>query len=70
MTENEAKLVRMAQEIHQFFRHQGDAAPGAAADHIKQFWAPTMRADFMALAAREGDALPAEAIRIAQRLEP
>ena len=57
MTEGEQKLVRMAGEIHQFFRHQGDAANAAAANHIRQFWSPVMRQDFLAIAAREGDGL-------------
>jgi len=67
MTDAEAKLVRMATEIHQFFRHQGDAAAPAAANHIRQFWAPPMRADFLAIAKREGDSLgePAQSIAAA-----
>lgn len=69
MTESEAKLVRMATEIHQFFRHQGDAAAPAAANHIRQFWAPPMRADFLAIAQREGDNLSEPAQSIATALE-
>jgi hypothetical protein len=61
MTEGEAKLVRMALEIQQFFRHRGDAADGLAADHIKQFWAPSMRKAFQAVLAREGGSLAPEA---------
>ena len=49
MTEQDEKLLRMAGEIYQFFRHQGDAAPVAAASHLKQFWAPSMRADYLAV---------------------
>ena len=52
MTEAEAKLVRMAGEIHQFFRHQGDASYSAAANHIRQFWSPVMRADFVNVVGR------------------
>jgi hypothetical protein len=51
MNAQDAKLIRMAGEIHQFFRRQGDAAPAAAAHHMQQFWAPTMRADFVAVVA-------------------
>lgn len=68
MTEAETKLVRMATEIHQFFRHQGDAAAPAAANHIRQFWAPPMRTDFLAVAEREGDSLGEPALSIAAAL--
>ena len=60
MTEGEAKLVRMAGEIHQFFRHQGDIAAEKAADHMRQFWPPTMRADLTALAQKHSAAIPPE----------
>lgn len=70
MTEGEAKLARMAGEIHRFFRHQGDGAVPAAANHLRQFWPPGMRADFVALAAREPDALAPETRAIAEALEP
>ena len=68
MTEGEAKLVRMAEEIRQFFQHQGDGADAAAANHIRQFWAPTMRADFLALAARETEAVSPAALGVARAL--
>lgn len=69
MTEQDAKLLRMAGEIHQFFRHQGDAAPIAAAAHLKQFWAPTMRADFVAIVAAKGDRASAPLHAIAKALQ-
>ena len=69
MTEAEMKLVRMATEIHQFFRHQGDVAASAAASHIRQFWAPPMRRDFLAIVKREGVGLGEPAQSIAAALE-
>ncbi len=69
MTEGEAKLIRMALEIRQFFRHQGDAAAAAAtANHLRQFWAPSMRDEFLAVVAKEGDAVDPEARAIAAAL--
>jgi len=67
MNESETKLVRMAQEIRQFFRRRDDAAE-ATADHLRQFWAPAMRAEFRAAVARDGDAMPEEIRAIAQAL--
>jgi formate dehydrogenase subunit delta len=70
MTDGEAKLIRMALEIRQFFRHQGDdVAASAAANHLKQFWAPSMRQDFLALIEREGDAVALEVRAIASALK-
>lgn len=54
VNEQDAKLLRMAGEIHQFFSHQGDGAAAAAANHLEQFWAPAMRADFQAAIAAQG----------------
>lgn len=68
MTEAEAKLVRMAGEIHQFFRHQGEASILAAANHIRQFWSPAMRNDFIAAAAQEGAEVPDNINQIAVAL--
>jgi len=67
MTPEEQKLIRMAEEIRLFFRRQGpEAAAKAAAEHIRQFWAPSMRQDFLAL----GDSadLSPEAKAIAEAL--
>ena len=69
ITGEEAKLLRMAEEIHQFFRHQGDAAPVAAASHLKQFWAPTMRTDFLAAITVQGDQAGAPLQAIAMALQ-
>jgi hypothetical protein len=66
MTDGEAKLIRMVLEIRQFFRHQGD---DAAAYHLQQFWAPSMRQDFLALIERESDAVAAGVRAIASALK-
>lgn len=68
-TEANEKLVRMALEIHQFFKHQGDGAIDAAANHLKQFWAPSMRTAFIRMADRNTGSLPEEAVKIAMRLK-
>lgn len=69
ITTEETKLLRMAEEIHQFFRHQGDDAPIAAASHLKQFWAPTMRTEFLAALAVQGDQANAALHAIAKALQ-
>lgn len=52
--DGDAKLLRMAHEISQFFRHQGDAAPAAAAHHLRQFWPPVMRKRFLEIVESDG----------------
>ena len=69
MTEQDKKLLRMAGEIYQFFRHQGDAAPAAAASHLKQFWAPSMRTGFLAVIAAKGEQASAPLNAIAKALQ-
>ncbi len=44
------KLIRMANQIADFFRSQPDMAPEQAlAAHINDFWSYTMRADLLDL---------------------
>jgi len=69
MTNDGDKLVQMALEIHQFFRHRGAAAPAEAAQHLRQFWAPAMRRAFQEHVAERGRDVPAEALKIAAELE-
>ncbi len=46
------RLVYMANQIASFFVSQGEAkAVPASADHIRKFWDPEMRRQFLALAA-------------------
>jgi len=43
------KLVRMANQIAQFFGHQqGANAAAATAEHLRLFWDPDMRAQIIA----------------------
>jgi formate dehydrogenase subunit delta len=57
MTTDE-KLIYMANQIADFFAAQGEAraVPGIAT-HIRKFWTPQMRADFLALAAKDDSKL-------------
>ncbi|HEX3666859.1 MAG TPA: formate dehydrogenase subunit delta [Rhizomicrobium sp.] len=46
------KLAYMANQIAKFFVSQGEErAPAGIADHIRKFWNPDMRQDFLAAAA-------------------
>ncbi|KAA2313868.1 formate dehydrogenase [Pseudooceanicola sediminis] len=43
------KMVMMANQIATFFRSQpGDDQPERIAEHLNDFWAPRMRAQFLA----------------------
>ncbi|HEY0303117.1 MAG TPA: formate dehydrogenase subunit delta [Rhizomicrobium sp.] len=45
------KLIYMANQIAKFFAAQGEArAVAGIGDHIRKFWDPGMRGDFLALA--------------------
>jgi formate dehydrogenase subunit delta len=47
------KLIYMANQIAANFAAQGEArAVPAIADHMKKFWDPAMRREFLALAGR------------------
>ena len=51
-------LVRMANDISNFFRVQGqDQAVAGTADHIRRFWDPRMRAQMAAHLAHGGGGL-------------
>ncbi|WP_347266409.1 formate dehydrogenase subunit delta [Paracoccus sp. (in: a-proteobacteria)] len=42
------KLIRMATQMADFFRSQGDRpAPEAVAQHINETWTPRMRQEFV-----------------------
>lgn len=48
MTQDHSKLIRMAGQMADFFRHQPDRPPAeAVAAHINDNWAPQMRRDFV-----------------------
>ena len=63
----EDKLVRMANQIGQFFKSQPhDEALAGIADHLRSFWTPKMRRQIAYLAAAGGaglDPLTLEAVR-------
>ena len=63
----EDKLVRMANQIGQFFKSQPhDEALAGIADHLRSFWTPKMRRQIADLAAAGGaglDPLTLDAVR-------
>ena len=63
----EDKLVRMANQIGQFFQSQPhDAAVAGIVDHLRSFWTPKMRRQIADHAAAGGaglDLLTLEAVR-------
>jgi formate dehydrogenase subunit delta len=65
------KLVRMANQIATFFESQpGEDQAARVAAHLKDYWAPTMRAE-LARFVRQGDPevtpLVAEAVALLER---
>ena len=67
----EEKLVRMANQIGQFFQSQPhDEAVAGIADHLRSFWTPKMRrqiADHAAVGGAGLDPLTLEAVRKLER---
>ncbi|MEJ0025062.1 MAG: formate dehydrogenase subunit delta [Rhizomicrobium sp.] len=52
------KLVYMANQIAAFFAAQGEArAVSGIGDHIRKFWDPRMRSDFLRLASQDDSKL-------------
>ncbi|MYZ49607.1 formate dehydrogenase subunit delta [Propylenella binzhouense] len=67
MAENAAKLVRMANQIAEFFRPYGDAeAVAGIHEHIDAFWTRSMKAALLAHAEAGGEGL---APRVVEALE-
>lgn len=63
------KLVRMANQIAQFFAHLPEqAAAEQVADHLRKFWDPRMRAGILAQA--DAEALTPAARRAVAALDP
>jgi formate dehydrogenase subunit delta len=55
----QAKLIRMASEIADFFKfYPEDKAIAAVANHINRYWTPKMREEFLAAASQPGQSLP------------
>jgi formate dehydrogenase subunit delta len=67
----EARLVKMANQIADFFRLKPEEeAIAGAADHIKKFWDPRMRTKMAAHLANGGAGLNPLALKAAQRACP
>lgn len=63
------KLVRMANQIADFFRTQDAAsAPAMVADHLAKFWPPQLRAAILAHAGTGGAGLDPIAAQAVARL--
>ncbi|MGL6223828.1 MAG: formate dehydrogenase subunit delta [Steroidobacteraceae bacterium] len=69
---NVETLVTMANQIADFFDSEAGpaAAPQEIAAHITKFWAPRMRAAYMAHAAAGGAGLRQSALAAASLLKP
>ncbi|MDE2018125.1 MAG: formate dehydrogenase subunit delta [Hyphomicrobiales bacterium] len=65
------RLAKMANEIAAFFATQpaAEALPGMV-QHLRDFWTPKMRADFLELAAAGGRELSPLASKAAAALRP
>ncbi len=64
------KLVRMANQIATFFRHQPEEdAVTATMQHIKDFWNPMMRREIYAFLEDGGRGLEPLALKALQRLK-
>ena len=68
---SEERLVKMANEISDFFRLKPEEeAVAGAADHIIKFWDPRMRAKMAAHLAGGGDGLKPLALKAVERACP
>lgn len=64
MAEKIEKLVRMANQIADFFRpyDEGEAVSGIQ-EHIRAFWTRAMREELLAFAAMDGEGLQPRVVR-------
>ena len=68
--DTDEKLVYMANQIASFFAAQGEVkAVPAIADHIKKFWDPEMRREFLSLVEKPGTELNPLTRRAAEMLK-
>jgi len=68
---SEERLVKMANEISDFFRLKPEEeAVAGAANHIKMFWDPRMRAKMAAHIASGGEGLKPLALKAVERACP
>jgi len=67
---NADRLVRMANDIGNFFKSEPDHATAVdgIAVHIKRFWDPRMRREIVAHYAKGGDGLSAIALQAVKQL--
>ena len=67
---NYANLVKMANQISQFFESlSAEAAPQSTAEHLKKFWDPRMRRAIVEYAKSGGEGLRPPAARAVALLE-
>jgi formate dehydrogenase subunit delta len=70
MSESDAKLVTMANQIGRFFAPQREADKvGAIAGHLRKFWDPRMRAAIVAHLEKGGAGLDEPVRRAVRRLK-
>jgi formate dehydrogenase subunit delta len=70
MSDKMAKLVRMANQIGDYFRTlPDDQATAGTADHLKRYWTPKMRREIVAFAQSGGSGLNPIAARAIATLE-
>jgi formate dehydrogenase subunit delta len=69
-SEKMAKLVRMANQIGDYFKALPEAeATGGAADHLRRFWTPKMRGEIIAFVDQGGQGLNPVAARAVAALK-
>jgi formate dehydrogenase subunit delta len=70
MSDKMAKLVRMANQIGDYFRTlPDDEATAGAAEHLKRYWTPKMRGEIVAFAKGGGGGLNPVAARAVAALD-
>jgi formate dehydrogenase subunit delta len=70
MSDKMGKLVRMANQIGDYFRSlPEDEATAGTADHLKRYWTPKMRGEIIAFAKNDGSGLNPVAARAVAALD-
>jgi formate dehydrogenase subunit delta len=68
-TMDDTKLVRMVNQIGQFFRHEGEEkAAGSIARHLSEFWDPSMRRGIIRHLLQGGEGLDPASRRAVEQL--
>ena len=69
VSDNAAKLVRMANQIADFFGPYSDEEAAAGIhEHIKSFWTPAMKGELLAYAAADGKGIKPRVMLAVERL--